>query len=781
MRLINTSSSGIVNPRIFTAFLLCSSAVLLVLIALGDPPSASSQATQSGNQLVPVASNSLFNGISPNLRDLPVAEPVHGPPYVINPIMPIRPLPLVPIRPVPDPVHQRNLPPLAMPTPIQTFEGMSQLDGCGNCIPPDPDGAVGPNHFAEMVNSSFAIYSKTGTRLTGPTHINALWAGLPGPCKDDNDGDPIVVYDHLADRWVLSQFAVNGGNGPYDECIAVSTTSDPTGSYYVYDFHLSDTVFHDYPKLGVWPDAYYMTTNQFSGAGQTFAGAGAFAFERDKMLLGLPARMVFFDESTVNSSFGGMLPSHLDGPLPPSGAPNYFAEVDSIVNSPTLGADAMRLWKFHVDWLNTANSTFGLSGQPSFVLPVASWNPSQCVESQGTCVPQMGSTTQLDVIGDRIMFRLAYRNFGDHESLLINHSVLADARIGVRWYEVRNLSSTPSIYQQSTFAPTDTLYRWMGSIAMDVSGNIAVGYSTSSAATFPSITYAGRLAGDPLGELTQGETQMFAGLGPENVQFFIPPVGRWGDYTALTVDPIDGCTFWYVNEYFPDQSIPDPSAPWHTRIGKFRFPQCVAVVPSPTPTATATSTATPTVAPTVTPTATATAGGTASPPITPTPPPACLNSPILVVTDPPGDQGVGNPPESDVLSVSANEDYTYISSERLVFVLKVNSNLSTIPPNQIWNVIWTFNGTTYYVAMKSDANSSTSFEYGTIANNMVTTLGVLEAGSFDMQGNITLAIARSKVGSPAVGAVLTAVNGDTQLNVGGVLFTDEDTTSNGTY
>ena len=190
----------------------------------------------------------------------------------------------------------------------------------------------------------------------------------------------------------------------------------------------------------------------------------------------------------------------------------------------------------------------------------------------------MGSTTQLDVIGDRIMHRLAYRNFGDHESLLINHSVLADARIGVRWYEVRNLSSTPSIYQQSTFAPTDTLYRWMGSIAMDRVGNIAVGYSISSAATFPSINYAGRLASDPLNQLTQGETQMFAGLGPENVQFFIPPVGRWGDYTALTVDPTDGCTFWYVNEYFPDQTIPDPSAPWHTRIGSFKFANCIAAV-----------------------------------------------------------------------------------------------------------------------------------------------------------------------------------------------------------
>src|SRR5205085_5532742 len=238
---------------------------------------------------------------------------------------------------------------------------------------------------------------------------------------------------------------------------------------------------------------------QFSGAAQTFAGAGAFAFERDKMLLGQPARMVFFDESTVNSGFGGMLPGSLDGQPPPAGSPDYFAEVDSQANSPMLGADAMRLWKFHVDWSNPANSTFGLNGNPNFTLPVAMWNPSQCVESQGTCVPQMGSSTQLDVVGDRIMYRAAYRNFGDHESLLINHSVLADARVGVRWYEVRGLSATPTIYQQSTFAPTDSVWRWMGSAAMDHSGDIAIGYSTSSPASFPSLAFAGRLASDPLG------------------------------------------------------------------------------------------------------------------------------------------------------------------------------------------------------------------------------------------------------------------------------------------
>src|SRR6266568_1930259 len=556
--------------------------------------------------LKPVVTTSVGSGVSQVVRGLPLTKPLQGPPWTGDAPLPLHPPHGLPSLPVQDPVQQTSAASLAMPAANQTFDGMSQGDACGNCIPPDPNGAVGPNHYVEMVNSSFAVYSKTGTKLSGPTDINSLFQGLPAtaPCRLYNDGDPVVVYDHLADRWVLSQFAVNGGNGPYDECIAVSSTSDPTGSYFVYDFHRSDTIFHDYPKLGVWPDGYYLTTNEFDhNNNDLFVGAGVAALERDKMLAGDPgARMVFFDLSTVNSGFGGMLPSTVDGAPPPTGAPNYFAEVDSQLNTPSLGADAMRIWKFHVDWTNPANSTFGIDGLPDSTLPVASWVPAQCIEGQGTCVPQEGSPYGLDVLGDRIMFRLTYRNFGDHESLLVNHSVLADARIGVRWYEVRGLSSTPTIFQQSTFAPTDALWRWMGSLAMDHSGDIAVGYSTSSPSSFPSIAFAGRLANDPIGQLSQGEAQLFAGTGPENVAFYLPPVGRWGDYSALTVDPTDDCTFWYVNEYFNDFPVEDPGAPWRTRIGSFRFPQCVASSSTPTPTATPTPAPTPTSTPTPTPT-----------------------------------------------------------------------------------------------------------------------------------------------------------------------------------
>jgi hypothetical protein len=587
MKKNRSSESGIFNPRIFLAFTLCSIGASLGVFSLAAPTSSSKAIAQGTGQFKPVTISSTANGVSANLRDLPVTRPSftagtwesHAP-------LPIHPPHAPPQLPVVDPVQQTVMPALAMPAPLQTFEGMNQADGCGNCIPPDPNGAVGPNHYVEMVNSSYSVYSKTGTRLAGPIQIQQLFSVLTGSrCAATNDGDPVVVYDHLADRFVLSQFSVNGGSGPYAQCIAVSTGSDPTGAYYVYDFDESTTVFHDYPKLGVWPDAYYMTTNEFAGTGQTFAGAGVFAFERDKMLAGQPARMVFFDEGAVNSGFGGMLPSHLDGTPPPAGSPNYFAEVDSQINSPMLGADAMRIWKFHVDWSNTNNSTFGINGQPNSTLPVAMWTPAQCVEAQGTCVPQMGSPYQLDVLGDRLMFRLVYRNFfGNHESLLINHSVVADARIGVRWYEVRSPGSSPTIYQQGTFAPIDQLYRWMGSIAMDGAGNIAVGYSTSGPANFPSIAYAGRLPNDPLGQMSQGETQLFAGAGPENVGFFVPPVGRWGDYTDLTIDPADGCTFWYVNEYFAsltDQGVNAPGAPWQTRIGSFRFPTCSATLPAP--------------------------------------------------------------------------------------------------------------------------------------------------------------------------------------------------------
>jgi hypothetical protein len=566
-----TSTSAFFNPRMFLALILCSVGASLAVLSIAAPTAPSRSAAQSTREFRPLVVNSFSNGVSPRIRDLPLVSNAAPTTWEVRPVRPLHPPQPPPTLPVYDPVQQTSPGLLTMPSPNLTFEGMNQADGCGNCIPPDTNGAVGPNHYVQMVNSSYSVYNKTGTRLVGPVDINALWSNLPGQCKNNNDGDPVVVYDRLADRWVLSQFAVAG---PYDECVAVSTSSDPTGSFYVYDFRLSDTVFHDYPKLGVWPDAYYMTTNEFPPNAELSEGYGAFALERDKMLLGNPARLVFFDLGVINTMFASALPSDVDGPPPPLGSPNYFVEVDDEVFIPPT--DAMRIWKFHVDWSNPANSTFGNNGQPSFVLTVHDFTPQECLLSVGTCIQQLESPYQLDALGDRIMFRLAYRNFGDHEAFVVNHSVIADARVGIRWYEVRDLATTPTIYQTGTFAPVDTLHRWMGSIAMDASGDIAVAYSTSSAASFPSIAYAGRLVGDPLGQMSQGEAQMFAGTGSENVAFYVPPVGRWGDYSDLTVDPTDDCTFWYTTEYFGAEGTTDPGAPWRTRIGSFKFPSCVS-------------------------------------------------------------------------------------------------------------------------------------------------------------------------------------------------------------
>ena len=566
----STSQSGFFTWRNLVAVLLSSSGVLLAVLGIAAP-TAPRPAAEPPRQFKPVVIHSFSNGVSREVRDLPLVKRTELPTtWKAKPIRPLHPPPPTPALPVEDPVHQKTQGPLAMPAPIQTFEGINQAGGCGNCIPPDTVGDVGPNHYVQMVNSSYAVYNKSGTKLAGPVNINGLWANLPGQCKNQNDGDPIVVYDHLADRWVLSQFAVAG---PYHECVAVSKTPDPAGAYYVYDFALSNDVFHDYPKLGVWPDAYYMTTNEFPPNAVLAEGFGAFAFEREKMLLGLPARLVFFDMGVINTNFTGALPSDLDGPPPPLGSPNYFVEVDSKVNVPPN--DAMRIWKFHVDWSNPANSTFGNNGQPNSVIPVADFTLSGCVAGLGACVPQLGSPYQLDVLGDRIMFRLAYRNFGTHEAFVANHSVVADARIGIRWYEVRSPGSSPAIFQSGTFAPVDSLYRWMGSIAMDRMGNIAAGYSTSGPANFPSIAYAGRIVADPPGQFGQGETQMFAGTGAENIAFYAPPRGRWGDYSNLTVDSTDDCTFWYTTEYFGAEGTTDPGAPWRTRVGSFKFANCV--------------------------------------------------------------------------------------------------------------------------------------------------------------------------------------------------------------
>ncbi|MEY2547388.1 MAG: large repetitive protein [Verrucomicrobiota bacterium] len=523
-----------------------------------------------------------------------------------------------------DPVIQTSVEgTAAMPSLGVSFEGITNAEGCGTCFPPDTVGAVGPNHYVQMTNSAFAIYSKTGALISAPKAINTLWSSVPNStCATHNNGDPVVLYDQLADRWMLSQFTVQSGTENYAECIAISQTSDPTGAYWLYQFDESADTFHDYPHLAIWPDGYYMTTNQFSPNAVGFNdGAGAWAFERPKMILGQAARYVYFDETplaTQTYTPGGQLPTNLEGKNPPpTGSPNYFIEVDdeNQPNTPPATGlhDGMHIWKFHVDWTTPANSTFGTgstppapkpgfsgqfagnAGQPNFNVAIADFVRSPCLLENGPngCSPEKENPPQapqyLDVLGDRLMHRVTYRNFGDHESLVVQHTVAAVAdeamggtRNGIRWYEVRNMSGTPSVYQQGTFAPLDPanpLWRWMGSAAMDHVGNIAVGYSSSGPNQFPSLHYAGRLAGDPLNQLAQGEALLFAGLGNEIQVGVFPLRNRWGDYSALTVDPSDDCTFWYTNEYIAANDF-ILGVDWRTHIGSFKFPQCTVATPA---------------------------------------------------------------------------------------------------------------------------------------------------------------------------------------------------------
>lgn len=486
-----------------------------------------------------------------------------------------------------DPVIQKKRGSGPLSAPIANFDGICLPFGppCGeasscSCLPPDTNGEVGATQYVEMVNSDFAVYSKTGQVLRDATPIDALWSGTSSECAAHNDGDPVVVYDQFAGRWILSQFVAQPGSGEsYAECVAVSTTDDATGTYYLYEFDWSPDVFLDYPKLGVWRDGYYLSANEFPASQETSSGAAAIVLERSAMLQGLPARFVWFDESAANPPGGqyiGQLPGDADGSrLPPPGEPNVFAEVDDPSGIPPTGTSDpgfdLRIWRFHVDWSNPADSTFGTDGAPSFTIPVAPFVRAQCVYGYGDCALQKGGPQGLDVLGDRLMFRLAYRNYGSYQSLVLNHTVKAGALDGIRWYEVSDPVDNPVIREQGTYAPddsvTDPLYRWMGSIAEDKNGDIALGFSASGVNDYPSLRYTGRAAGDPLGEMTQAEQTIFTGTGPQT-----EAEGRWGDYSDLTVDPTDDCTFYYANEYLASDTV--VIGTWRTRVASFRFPGC---------------------------------------------------------------------------------------------------------------------------------------------------------------------------------------------------------------
>ena len=424
-------------------------------------------------------------------------------------------------------------------------------------IPPDTNGAIGETQFVQTVNAYFAVFNKKDLLASGPKSttpvrpvfgwapINVIWRGFGGKCEENNDGDPVVAYDKIAKRWVITQLSNTGG---YSQCIAISTTSDATGAYYRYEFNQPS--FNDYPKLGVWPDAYYITYNMFNGP----EGARICAYERAQMLTGKPAREI---AQQLSDSFWSLLPSDFDGPpdeehLPPLDSPCYFLSLGASANS-------LDFWKFRVDWADPSNSKFGDgNGGPDKTLKVAPFAdaPSQC-----PAIQQLGTAQKLETIGERLLYRLAYRRFGGHESLVTNHSIGGRAIAAPRWYEIRDPGDAV-VAQQGTFSP-DRTSRWIGSIAMDRFGNIALGYSASSKRDHPSIRIAAQKFGNPSGILGTEQVVLDSSSSQEG-----DDAQRWGDYSSMAIDPVDDSTFWFTTEYLgtPNNS----SFSWSTRIVAFK-------------------------------------------------------------------------------------------------------------------------------------------------------------------------------------------------------------------
>jgi hypothetical protein len=441
-----------------------------------------------------------------------------------------------------------------------TVNNLSGFDGVGlssgynvNSEPPDTEGSVGATQYVQWVNTAFAVYDKaTGNKVfpaSGFAAGNTIWQGFSGGnCATNNDGDPIVLYDKENQRWIFTQFSV--ASKPYFQCVAVSQTSDATGAYnrYAYSFGRN---FPDYPKVGIWTDGYYFTFNLFAN-GVRFAGADLCALDSATARAGGAAKMLCFQTS---SAFGGVLPADLDGAtgaagstsLPPAGTAEYFV---------SFGSNSLNVWRMTP---NFGAGTLSVTGPTS--ISVAAFSEA-C--GGGACIPQPSTTQQLDSLADRLMYRLSYRNFGTYASLLTNHSVTAGSSTGIRWYELRaaNGTATPTVFQQGTYAP-DSNFRWMGSIGQDKQGNIAVGYSVSSSTVRPAIFFASRASTDGLG-LLSNELGLQTGVGSQSGHT------RWGDYSTMSLDPTDDCTFWYTTEWLNTSG----DFIWSTHISHFKLGTC---------------------------------------------------------------------------------------------------------------------------------------------------------------------------------------------------------------
>lgn len=477
---------------------------------------------------------------------------------------------------------QRSPSGLPLPTPILTVDGL-RIGLGGGAVPPDTTGDVGPDHYLQWVNTSWALFNKTtGALVSGPAAGNSFWNGFGGLCQSTNRGDPLVLFDDAAQRWVVSQFAFNLSGGqpaaPFLQCVAVSTSADPLGSYHRYAFQYP--VFNDYGKIGVWrtadngQNAYLLTMHEFAGG---FQGTSFAVIERDRMLQGQSAQ--FIRVSGINAF--GALPFHLEGsdPLPPGACPLFVHYRPS--------GDGYRVWDLCVDW---STGTTPFTDQPRFV-------PSEPYVLGLAGIPQASSSTRLDDFGGNLMYLASVRAFGpqgpSEARAAINHAVdVGDDQAGFRWV-VFGLRANPAagpaltlfadgfekpqvaapqalavrVLEEGTYAP-DAEHRWMGGINIDANGNVGVGYNASGTAINPQVRVSGRERLDPAGTLRDERTCTPPGTGAQTGLF--SGRARWGDYATMALDPEDQCTFWFTNEYYPVTS----NSSWSTRICSFRFASC---------------------------------------------------------------------------------------------------------------------------------------------------------------------------------------------------------------
>jgi hypothetical protein len=532
---------------------------------------------------LPAISPGEFNG---DLSKIPFTGISVGAPKVYRPRLQGPPVSKVP---GPDTTVAAAVPPTGpsapMPSTIQNFAGMSRLDACtgglcGSGFPPDTNGDVGPNHYVQQVNGSVGIYSKTGTLLAAFTE-DTLWTGVGStPCNGNSFGDPITLYDWLADRFVLTwfAFAVDGsGNplSPFYQCIAAAKTSDPVaGGWWLYAVRMDPGTagtppvgsLNDYFKLGLWHDCLYLAANEYLAPAFTFTGVAVASFSRADMYSGAPLTFsLAFLPYPANDVFT-LIPSNNNGKgasAAQPGTPNYFVSVST-------SAFAYPVRKF------TAGPNCGGGGTLSAPTDVT----QASYDFNLPAIPQPNTTNTLDNLGDRLMQKVQYRKVAGVESLWLTHNVQVrgSQNVAMQWAQLNVTGGAVAAapLQEGFHHPDKTLFRWMGSIAADKDGNAALGYSTSNGKSpnFPSIKYAGRLASDPLNTLPQTEVTMTAGLGSQTNNCGGAPCDRWGDYSAMSVDPVDDCTFWYTNEYYDSQAS-GTAGNWHTRIGSFKFPSCV--------------------------------------------------------------------------------------------------------------------------------------------------------------------------------------------------------------